>query len=213
MELCLSCTNPSIWYQQKRHKTTTNALKLHLLCINSLWPSGDMDLGQRGLRYWLAATWHQAITWTNDSERSCGIQLRAISQEILKIYIPQDIYFWYVFKNNQIKITAASSRGQWVKPWICLCHIKVWLCCLFATCYNSQYHSGPWLYIRFTITGSLHQHTNNQTHLYKINIAWTVISYKINIAWTVISHKGINKGSKHKIQILYIYTTHSLYVT
>ena len=62
MELCLSCTNPSIWYQQKRHKTTTNALKLHLLCINSLWPSGDMDLGQRGLRYWLAATWHQAIT-------------------------------------------------------------------------------------------------------------------------------------------------------
>ena len=41
--------------------------------------------------------------------------------------IPQDIHPWYVFNNNQIKITAASPRGQWVKPWICLCQIKVQL--------------------------------------------------------------------------------------
>ena len=45
-------------------------------------PFGDIDLGQHWLRQWLAAWWHQAITWTNadlSSVRSSGIHLMAIS--------------------------------------------------------------------------------------------------------------------------------------
>ena len=51
---------------------------------------GNTDLGQHWLRLGLVAWWHQAITWTNihlTSVRSFGIQLRAILQEMLKMYI------------------------------------------------------------------------------------------------------------------------------
>ena len=51
-------------------------------------PNGNTDLGQRWIRQWLAAWRHQAITWTNvdlSSMEFCGIRLRSISQEILKI--------------------------------------------------------------------------------------------------------------------------------
>ena len=45
-------------------------------------PFGDLDLGQRWLRYWLVAWRHQAITWTNvdlSSVKSSGIHLKGIS--------------------------------------------------------------------------------------------------------------------------------------
>ena len=53
-----------------------------LTLLGPVTPFGDIDLGQHWLRLWLAAWWHQAITWTNvdlSSVRSCGIHLRAIS--------------------------------------------------------------------------------------------------------------------------------------
>ena len=61
--------------------------------IISLWPGdayGNIDQGQHSLKHWLVAWWLQAITRTNgdlSSVRSCGFQLRAISQEVLKISI------------------------------------------------------------------------------------------------------------------------------
>ena len=50
-------------------------------------PYGDRDLGQHWLRWWLAAWWDQAITWTNvdlSTVRFSGIHVREIhvSQEI-----------------------------------------------------------------------------------------------------------------------------------
>ena len=51
-------------------------------------PYGDIDLGQHWFRQWLVAWRHQAITRTNvdlSSVKSCGIHLRAISHEMLKI--------------------------------------------------------------------------------------------------------------------------------
>ena len=76
-------------------------------------PYGDSDLGQHWLRQWLVAWWHQAITWTNvdlSSEGFCGILLRTVSQELLKVSI-QDMSlkktFWKLFSNlpgaNELK--------------------------------------------------------------------------------------------------------------
>ena len=68
---------------------------------------------------------HQAITWTNvdlSSVRSCDIHLKTISQELLKITI-----HWYEFENYQIKITAASPKGQWVKR-LCICFDSLGIC-------------------------------------------------------------------------------------
>ena len=53
-------------------------------------PYSITKLGQHWFREWLVAWWHQVITWTNvdlSSRRCCGIQLMAISQEILKTSI------------------------------------------------------------------------------------------------------------------------------
>ena len=47
-------------------------------------PYGDKDVGQRWLRQWLGALWHQAITWTNVDLLSmgfCSIHLGEISQD------------------------------------------------------------------------------------------------------------------------------------
>ena len=54
--------------------------------------SGIIELGKHWLRQWLAAWWHQAITWTNvDFDMSRGLWydglLRAISQEVLQKFI------------------------------------------------------------------------------------------------------------------------------
>ena len=51
-------------------------------------PYGDIDLGHHWPRQWLVAWRHQAITWTNvdlSLVKSCGIHLRAVSHEMLKI--------------------------------------------------------------------------------------------------------------------------------
>ena len=70
-------------------------------------PYGIVYLGQHWFRWW-----HQAIIWTNvdwSSVRSCGIHLRAISQEILMISILD-----MSLNNNWFKITDASPRNHWV---------------------------------------------------------------------------------------------------
>ena len=51
-------------------------------------PYADINLGQHQSRQWLVTWWHQATTWTNvdlSSVKSCGIHLRAISHEMIKI--------------------------------------------------------------------------------------------------------------------------------
>ena len=53
-------------------------------------PYGDRELCQHWLRQWLVAWRHQAITWTNidlSSVRSCGVNVRTISQEIPQLSI------------------------------------------------------------------------------------------------------------------------------
>ena len=69
-------------------------LKFKFWAFNSSWPQvmphiGDINLGQHWLRLWLVTWQHQAITWTNVdlwSVKSCGIHLRAVSQEVNLIH-------------------------------------------------------------------------------------------------------------------------------
>ena len=62
--------------------------------INSFWPSDAIwwhrSTGQPWLMWWLGAWWHQVITWSSVNlswHVFWGIQLRAISQKVLKIGI------------------------------------------------------------------------------------------------------------------------------
>ena len=60
------------------------------LRIRPVMQYGDTNLGQHWLRQWLVARWHHAITWINDDQtpvRSYDIQVRAISQEMLTIWV------------------------------------------------------------------------------------------------------------------------------
>ena len=95
--------------------------------LNTLWFSdGDIDLGQHWLWWWLAAWWHQVVTWTNvdfSLVRSCGMHLRAISQSTI---------LYNELEDHSFEITTASPRRQRVKE------------CNLITC--------PWLIISFTPT-------------------------------------------------------------
>ena len=66
-------------------------------------PYGDRDWGQHGLRQWLVAWRHQAITWTNvdwSSVKSSDVHMRAVSQEI-----PQPLTTKISLKITRIKFT------------------------------------------------------------------------------------------------------------
>ena len=68
---------------------STRSVMITLTHCGLATPYGDIHLGQHWSREWLVAWRHQAITWTNvdlSSVKSCGIHLRAISHEILKIF-------------------------------------------------------------------------------------------------------------------------------
>ena len=73
---------------------------------------GDISLDQHWPRHWLAAWWHQAITRTNidSSKVFCGFHIRMISHELILNLICN----WYVFGDYTFKITAISTKVQWV---------------------------------------------------------------------------------------------------
>ena len=90
--LLQSCTKPSIYtfYTRPWHwnctgwRYTPSSMTSNIL--NSL-SSGDMELGQHWLRWWLVAWRYQAITWANvdlSSVRSLGIHLRSLSLDDVK---------------------------------------------------------------------------------------------------------------------------------
>ena len=59
--------------------------KTSVYTINSLWPSGDIDLGQHWFRWWLVSWGHQATTWSNvnlSSMKFSDIHLWAILQDM-----------------------------------------------------------------------------------------------------------------------------------
>ena len=73
-------------------------------------PYDNIDLDLIGSGIGLLPNPNQDITWTNvdfSSVRSCGIHLRAISQEVRKILLLDNS-----LKNNKFKITAASPGAN-----------------------------------------------------------------------------------------------------
>ena len=83
----LGCSVPRSSYGHKVVRISSKGETMLDLTHCALVTSYD-DLGQHWLRYWLVAWRHQAITWTNvdlSSIRSCGIHLRTLSWEDLKI--------------------------------------------------------------------------------------------------------------------------------
>ena len=73
-------------------------------------PYGDIDLAQHGLRQWLAAWRHQAITWTNvdlSSEKPSVIHLVAISQQELQAPITE-----FGFKITYLKLLLNLSGAN-----------------------------------------------------------------------------------------------------
>ena len=84
------------WYLLALSITTMSCrAKYSLKQISLLWPS-DRDLGQHWLRYWLAAWWHQAITWINvdfSLVRFCGIHMNAITTGTQDIILHSEVSF------------------------------------------------------------------------------------------------------------------------
>ena len=65
-------------------------MSINLTHCGLVTPYREIDLGQYWVRSWLIAWWPQTITWTNfdwSSREFCGIQLKAISQKMLKTFI------------------------------------------------------------------------------------------------------------------------------
>ena len=138
--------------------------------VNSLWPSdviwrhgSGSTLAQIMACYLMAPSHYVNQCWPVKLVRSCGIHLRAISQEVLKILI-----LWYGFQDNQFKITVTCPRGQWVKLYsygwvICIIidsgtdlslvqhwrTIKNVLSCLQNVSHFDSAFTGQWLKITF----------------------------------------------------------------
>ena len=92
--------------------------KWMLIHCGVVTPKGNINLNQHWHRLWLAA-W-QPITCTNvdfSSVKSRGIHLRATSNQMPKLLFCMNL------KNYIFKITALSSRGQWVNE---LKNSKAW---------------------------------------------------------------------------------------
>ena len=73
-----------------------------------MMPYGDTDLGHHWFRWWLVAWWHQAINWSNSNNiwqlvDFCGIHLRTIELELLKMSSS-----WNEFENYTFKTTPTS---------------------------------------------------------------------------------------------------------
>ena len=113
-------------------------------------PCGDdIYLDQHWLRQWLAARWHQAITWPNvelSSVRSSDTHCWAISQEIPQPSINK-------LEKYSSKIAFKSPRGQWVKAGMVKVetHIHIqdshWKgLLLIQTLLNNQLQGGPYLF-------------------------------------------------------------------
>ena len=69
------------------YSTTTHVMKLLTYCCLVV-SYGVIDMCQLWLRWWLGASRHQVITWTNvdlSSEVLCGIQMKEISHVLIKI--------------------------------------------------------------------------------------------------------------------------------
>ena len=113
MELSLSCTDPLNYFTFQSILLDTMFFMTKQGIKYSLWPCGTIwwhNLGQHWLRQRFLAWCHKTITCTNvdlSSVRSCGSQLKAISQEIHKISI-----LHMSLKNYKLKITATIPRSD-----------------------------------------------------------------------------------------------------
>ena len=101
-----SCVNEYLYV----NNTVSKSLSILYTHCGPAMPYGNIDLGQHWLRKWHIAWQHPAITWVKVdlSKVFCGIHLRAILQEVLMNLIHNKC------SECTFKITATSTRGQWV---------------------------------------------------------------------------------------------------
>ena len=154
-------------------------IQLRHYCLQYWWvikthwglvtPYGHVDLGQHWFRYWLVAWRHQAITWTNvdlSSVRSCGIHVRAISQEIpqpsitkISLKITSLEFISNLLGANELKYnriiidyycyTPATKLGgvYWIQP-VCLSvcpSVCLSVCPLTFSCPPCSIYSSGWI--------------------------------------------------------------------
>ena len=108
---------------------------------------GIIELRQQWFRYWLVAWWHQ--TWTNvdySSARSCGIHLRAISQQMPKISIV-DVSSKITNLRLQQNLPGASDLIQSLSKCYLWKSVDEWRMIM----------STPWVWFKFIMTCALFQ--------------------------------------------------------
>ena len=108
------------------HSSTLKHCRFFRFTLNSLWPSDAIWQHRSGST--LAQVMACCLTAPSHYLNQCSLIISEGSRHLHEANFTgnaHDIYPWYEFENYQIKTTAISPRGQWVKEDILISLINI----------------------------------------------------------------------------------------